>query len=288
MIEYTLMSGAGNVFAVVDLFRDSAPEDPAELARAICAAGAGVVPRPDGLLLARPPRSGGDCAMELYNADGSRPETCGNGLRCVAKLVHDRGHVRGERFTIEDDAGPHATEVEVADDRGVVRARIAMGTPRIVARAERIDALGAARTATLVDVGNPHCVLFVDDERTAPVATLGPALERDARFPRGTNVEFLALRREGAFLRVWERGVGETQACGSGACAAAAAAVAHGLARFPVALRVPGGVLEVDDDGAGGVVLTGPVEVLTTGRFPRDDAARARTETPGAAARRRG
>ena len=268
-MRYTLMSGAGNLFAVLDGFVDALPEDPAALARAICAgpAAGGLEPRPDGLLIVRPGRKGGACAMELYNADGSRPETCGNGLRCVAKLALDRGHVRGPRFVIEADAGPCETEVEL--ERGaVVRARISMGLPRIVERETRIELEGRASvSATLVDMGNPHCVLFVEDERSAPVAELGPLLERHARFPKGTNVEFLALRTEGAFLRVFERGVGETAACGSGACAAAVAARELGRARLPLALQLPGGLLEVSDAGAGRVALRGPVEELASGEF---------------------
>lgn len=293
-MNYTLMSGAGNLFAVIDGFRAQVPDRLDEIARVVCGPveQGGIVPRPDGLLIVRPPRTGGDCAMELYNADGSRPETCGNGLRCVAKLVADRGHVRKHRFVIETDAGPRPTDVELDVGR-VVRARVHMGVPRVIARDERIivprstAGPGLARSeprsprterrrsqdeldsglklhVTLVDVGNPHCVLFVDDERSAPVATLGPHLERHARFPKGTNVEFLALRAEGNFLRVWERGVGETQACGSGACAAAVAATIHERATWPVALHLPGGTLDIDSDGRGGVYLCGPVEELRT------------------------
>jgi diaminopimelate epimerase len=307
-MRITLMSGAGNSFAMVDGFRDELPRDPARLAARACAE---ISPKPDGLLLVRRPSRGGDCTMELYNADGSRPETCGNGLRCVAKLVRDRGHVKRDEFVIESDAGLSPTTVTL-EGAHVVRARIHMGTPRILARdielridggrdGGRIDAgsaggggvdasgVNASRVAgdpagpkaarpnhgasastetsvraTLVDVGNPHCVLFVDDERTAPVTTQGPKLEKHAHFPRGTNVEYLALRAGRIYLRVWERGVGETQACGSGACAAAVAAVERGIARFPVRLELPGGTLEVESDGAGGVFLTGPVEELST------------------------
>jgi len=300
-MRYTLMSGAGNLFAVFDRFDTGAIDQPAALARSICAPG-GVVPRPDGILLLLPPIAGGDCRMEIYNADGSRAETCGNGLRCIAKLAFDSGRVKNERFAIESDAGVCPAEVML--ERGAVAsARVHMGTPRIVVRDEeiRVDeqsspVVGETRQgasssrsmdaetrvahasrsvrATLVDMGNPHCVLFVDDERTAPVATLGPKLERHARFPRGTNVEFLALRSEGNFLRVWERGVGETQACGSGACAAAVAAVARGSARWPVHLNVPGGWLRVESDGRGGVSLIGPVEALRTGEWDPATAAR--------------
>jgi diaminopimelate epimerase len=269
-MRYSLMSGAGNLFAVLDGFAEALPADPAMLARSLCAGSAagGLEPRPDGLLLVRPARRGGDCAMELYNADGSRPETCGNGLRCVAKLALERGYVRGPRFVIEADAGPCETEVVLERGR-VVRARIAMGVPRVVELEARLDLAGRASVrATLVDMGNPHCVLFVEDERTAPVLELGALLERHARFPKGTNVEFLALRPEGAFLRVFERGVGETAACGSGACAAAVAARELGRARLPLALHLPGGRLEVSEAGGGAVALEGPVEELSSGVLP--------------------
>src|SRR4029079_13774254 len=144
------------------------------------------------------------------------------------------------------DAGPCATTVE-RPGGNVTRARVQMGAPKILARDVAI-ALDAQETVrgTLVDVDTPHCVLSVDDERTAPVTLHGPRIERHALFPRGTNVEFLAVRAGRLHLRVWERGVGETQACGSGACAAALAAVERGLARFPVRLELPGGTLEVD------------------------------------------
>ena len=266
-MHYTLMSGAGNAFAMIDGFRERAPENLGEVARALCASDSGLSPRPDGLILARPSHANAECAMEIYNADGSRPETCGNGLRCVAKLVADRGHVQADRFVIETDAGLRATQVMRANGR-VVQARVHMGTPRILSSEEEwLRALVDMRAATLVDVGNPHCVLVVEDERTAPVTTLGPRLERHARFPEGTNVEFVALRNAGIFLRVWERGVGETQACGSGACAAAVALVERGLALYPVRLQLPGGMLEVDGDGAGGVFLSGPVEEHGSGEW---------------------
>ncbi len=258
-MHVTVMSGAGNTFAVIDGFEGPLPRDLPGIARAVAR---DIVPKVDGLLVAARPVFGGDCAMVLYNTDGSRPETCGNGLRCVAKYVADRGLVRSDAFVIETDAGPCPTTIERAEGR-VVRARVHMGRPRIVARDVGIplDESTFVR-ATLVDVGNPHCVLFVDDERTAPVTTDGPRLEKHALFPRGTNVEFFAIRGGQAHLRVWERGVGETRACGSGACAAAVAAVERGVARFPVRVDLPGGALEIDSDGHGGVFLSGPVEEL--------------------------
>jgi diaminopimelate epimerase len=264
-IRYTLLSGTGNLFAVVDGFSDRLPDDPAALARALCAPAAegGLEPRLDGLLLVRPARGSADCAMEVYNADGSRPQTCGNGLRCVAKLVAERGHVRSDRFVIASDARACATSVERSGNR-VVRVRVHMGDVRVLASKESIDGQLVAR----VDVGNPHCVLVVADERTAPVASLGARLERHRAFPEGTNVEFLALRDGVLYLRVWERGVGETAACGSGACAAAVVAVERGLATWPVQLQLLGGALELESDGQGGVFLSGAVEELGTGEWP--------------------
>jgi diaminopimelate epimerase len=253
-----MLSGAGNRFAVLDVWDAAPPADPARLAQRLCAE---LEPRPDGLLLLQRGTRGGDCAMVLYNSDGSRPETCGNGLRCIAKLAFEAGYVGGERFTIEDDAGLHATQV-VVENGAVTRAKIHMGTPRILARDAALEVDGQEYRATLVDVGNPHCVLFVDDEQSAPVRTLGPRLERHARFERGTNVEFLAIHGGRGRLRVWERGVGETQACGSGACAAAWSAVAAGLCDFPLELALPGGTLVVDRAEDGGVTLLGPVEEL--------------------------
>jgi diaminopimelate epimerase len=265
-----ILSGAGNVFAVLDGIAGVGPSDPVALARAVCAPRAGGA-KLDGLLILSRGREGGDVRMDVVNADGSDSETCGNGLRCIAKLALESGHVRGERFVIEDGAGLHPVEARVQDGR-VVAARIGMGRPRILQRDEivpRDELQGSAAPhrahaaeevrGTRVDVGNPHFVLVVADERTAPVAQLGPALETNRRFARGTNVEFLA-RRDGRFhLRVWERGVGETQACGSGACAAALVAVDRGLARWPVDLELPGGRLRVDLAPDGSVTLEGPV-----------------------------
>src|SRR5690349_454260 len=133
-MRYSLMSGAGNLFVVVDAFTEAPPRDPASVARAVCST-EGVRPRPDGLILVRPSERGADCAMEIYNADGSRPETCGNGIRCAAKLAVERGHVRGEAFTMETDAGVRGVRVG-KEGRQVVRARAQMGRARILARDE--------------------------------------------------------------------------------------------------------------------------------------------------------
>ena len=253
------MSGAGNLFAMLDGFDEGEIHDPAGIAIELCAPEK--ARRPDGLVLLLPSTRGADCAMRIYNRDGSRPEACGNGLRCAAKLAVDRGRVRGDAFTVETDSG--IRRVRVLRERGLVTAaRVEMGRARILATDETIAAGSASVAATIVDVGNPHCVLFVEDERAAPVGELGPLLERHTRFPSGTNVEFLASRGGLWRLRVWERGVGETLACGSGACAAATVLHAKGLARLPVRLELPGGTLEVDLDASGTLELSGPVVEL--------------------------
>jgi diaminopimelate epimerase len=277
-MRYSLMSGAGNLFVVVDGFSENLPGEPSVVARAVCAPGAssGIEPRPDGLVLVRPSRRGAECAMEIYNADGSRPEACGNGLRCAAKLVAERGRVDDDAFAVETDAGIRRVRVAWDGDR-VVSARVAMGRARILAAEEEILVDGSAVRGAVVDVGNPHFVILLGDERGAQVAELGPAIASHGRFPAGTNVEFLAKRSaETLSLRVWERGVGETRACGSGACAAAAVAVSRDLARWPVRLDLPGGTLEVDSDREGELALSGPVEELRTGDWTEPRAVRRR------------
>jgi diaminopimelate epimerase len=258
-VRTSLFSGAGNLFVMVDGFDEGPISDPAGFARELCA-GEGAQ-RPDGLVLLVPSTRGADCAMQIYNRDGSRPEACGNGLRCAAKLAVERGRVDRDAFTIQTDSGVRRVRV-IREGGRVAAARVEMGRARIVERETRIRVGREDLSVALVDVGNPHCILLVDDEREAPVETLGPALERHERFPAGTNVEFLARRSGSLHLRVWERGVGETLACGSGACAAATVACDRGLARFPVRLELRGGMLAVDADPSGTLELSGPVREL--------------------------
>ena len=208
--------------------------------------------------------------MDYRNADGSLAEMCGNGLRCVALLLHEVDEATGSSFEVETRSGTH--RVELASDG---RVSVDMGEPNFTKAAipmrgpawetylrEPLDlGGGVVVTASAVSMGNPHLVLFVDDDPDRfHVAHIGAVLERDDRFPEGTNVEFAKVGEDEIAARVWERGSGETLACGSGACAIAVAANEAGLAGPRSFVRFPGGVLEVERTDAGSVQLTGPAD----------------------------
>ena len=206
--------------------------------------------------------------MDYRNADGSLAEMCGNGLRCVALLLRDVDGEAGSSFEVETRSGPR--RVELASDG---RISVEMGEPNFTKAAipmrgpawetylrEPLDLGGGiVVTASAVSMGNPHLVLFVDDDpERFHVAHIGEVLERDDRFPEGTNVEFAKVDEDEIVARVWERGSGETMACGSGACAIAVTATEARLAGPRSFVRFPGGVLEVERLETGSVLLTGP------------------------------
>jgi diaminopimelate epimerase len=251
-LDLVYLSATGNRFAVADAIGGAAPADPVALARSIGQQG-----DVDGLLLLLPPKAGGDCGMVLYNTDGSRPEACGNGLRCIARLAVANGHVSGDGLVVETDAGPRRLQI-LRRAGEVVAVRAEMGVPVIESERTTLEVSGGSVEVGLVSMGNPHCVLFVDDIDSAPLETLGAELERHPRFPERTNVEF--VQQDGARLRVriFERGVGETDSCGTGVSAAAVIAIRRGLMRSPVAIETRGGRLRITWDGAGTLELEGP------------------------------
>ncbi len=253
MRDLLRIAAAGNRFALIDGFRDGPPADPDQLARRLAARYA-----VDGLLLLLPPRASGDVRMVLYNADGSRPEACGNGLRAIAKIAVDRGYATGAQLIVESDAGPRAVEALYSGER-VVAARAELGTPRIDALEQTLSVKSEVIRVSVVELGNPHCVVFVEDIERARMDMLGPLLESHPRFPNRTNVEFAQALRSGLRVRIWERGVGETLSCGTGAAAAAITAIALGRSRSPVAVETRGGELVVSWN-AGAAVLEGPVD----------------------------
>jgi len=212
--------------------------------------------------------------MDYRNADGSIAEMCGNGLRCVALLLRDLGVEEATAFEVDTRAGVRSVDL-LADGR----VRVDMGAPGFTKAAipmrgpawetfvdQPIDVGGAVVPGTALSMGNPHLVLFLDEEPEWPqVAHVGPVLEGDGRFPEGTNVEFAYVDDGEIVARVWERGSGETLACGSGACAIGVAAHEMGLAERATRVRYPGGVLDVDRDDDGNVSLTGPVARVLEG-----------------------
>jgi diaminopimelate epimerase len=220
----------------------------------------------DGLIRILAGNGGAGCSMELTNADGGLAETSGNGLRCLAYVAAQLGLARGDDLVVDTAAGRRAIRL-IRGNGEVTAAEVDMGTVSFVPAEIPLDAetpfdlealAGDVRyRGDAAGTGNPHFVVLVDDPDTVPLALHGPILETDSRFPRRTNVEMVAVRNGGLQMRVWERGVGETQSCGSGACAAAAVAHRRGLVPSRSTVRVPGGELQVEV--ASTVLLGGPV-----------------------------
>jgi diaminopimelate epimerase len=268
-MRFTKMHGLGNDFIVVD-DRAEAPIDWAALARRVCERHTGI--GADGILVVQPSRVA-DLRMRLFNADGSEAEMCGNGIRCTALLAAASGW-GGERIAWETGAGRVVTELRgdrVTVDMGPPRFRAA-DVPVIADTEEVVDApmrVGDRDLRiTCVGMGNPHCVVVVDDVDAAPVAELGPMLERHPRFPERTNVEFVqVMSSTGVRQRTWERGVGETNACGTGACASAVALRRLGRVGGSVEVALRGGDLHIDWEPGGVVWMTGPAVAVFSGEL---------------------
>ena len=277
-MRFTKLQGCGNDYIYVNCFAEPVPRDPAALARAISDRHFGI--GADGLILICPSGKA-DARMRMYNADGSESEMCGNGLRCVAKYVHDYGIARKSRLTIETGRGNLAVDLEIEGGKAR-RVRVNMGAP-IVQSSDIPTTLpgdppvnvpltidGTTLNFTCVSMGNPHAVTFVDEITDRLVHGIGPKVETHPAFPRRTNVEFVRVNRpDDATMRVWERGSGETLACGTGACAAAVAGVlARHLARR-VTMHLLGGDLELHwSDADNSVYMTGPAVEVFSGDYP--------------------
>jgi diaminopimelate epimerase len=275
-LPFAKYEGIGNDFVIVDT-RTADLALAAELAVAICDRHRGV--GADGVLLVD--SEPGSLRMRVINADGSRPEMCGNGIRCVALYLVQSGAVRDAELEIATDAGPHRCRVTTQPGQrgGLVEVtmRAASLRPAEVpvreAQAPVLDQpfeVGSARVRlSCVSMGNPHGVTF--DDVGAARSSLGPALEKHARFPHGANIGFARMLTDDQIeLAVWERGVGFTEACGTGACAAAVAAVETGRAarNRPIEVRLPGGTLVIRVPEAGeGVQMTGPARKIFSGLF---------------------
>ncbi|MGZ5352102.1 MAG: diaminopimelate epimerase [Actinomycetota bacterium] len=262
--------GTGNDFVMIEDLDDERPLT-ALLVAALCDRHLGV--GADGVIrVTRGAAPGTDFFMDYRNADGSLAEMCGNGIRCLGALVHERGLTSASELDVGTRDGTKRLSLDV--DGGVVRSvTVGMGAPRFERGAipmlgpvdepfltEPFEVDGRAFKATAVAMGNPHLVLFVErDPAEVDVRSIGPRIEHDARFPAKTNVEFVAVEDGAIRARVWERGSGETMACGTGACAALVASHEAGLVPARAEVRFPGGTLVVERTDAE-VLLTGPAE----------------------------
>jgi diaminopimelate epimerase len=277
-MRFTKMHGIGNDYVYVSTFDQKAPVDPARLAVAVSDRHTGV--GGDGLILIGPSERA-DARMRMFNADGSESEMCGNGVRCVAKYIHDHGIARKDRVTVETGRGVLTLDLEVEGGKAR-RVRVDMGAP--ILRAADIPTTlpgdppinvpltveGRTLAVTAVSMGNPHAVAYVEDVAGFPVEALGPVLEHHPAFPRRVNAHFVEVLGPGEVrMRTWERGSGITLACGTGACAVCVAGVLTGRTGRTLLAHLPGGDLELEWDGEGrSVFMTGPAAEVFSGDWP--------------------
>jgi len=274
-MKFVKMQGAGNDYIYIDCTEDMI-DNPNEVARRMSDRHFGV--GGDGLILVCPSEIA-DFKMRMFNPDGSEAQMCGNGIRCFAKFVYDRGRTRKDTLRIETLAGIMRLDLTVERGR-VKKVRVNMGRPRLQRNEipmkgpegrvinEPLEVGGETVYITALSMGNPHVVIFVDDVESAPVATLGPKIENHAAFPQRTNVNFIEIvsRRE-ARQRTWERGTGETLACGTGASASLVAGCLNEKLDAEAVIGVLGGRLELvwgDDDN---VYMTGPAVTVFEGEW---------------------
>jgi diaminopimelate epimerase len=282
-MRFTKMQGAGNDYVYVDCFAQPAPENIADLARRIADRRFGV--GGDGLILICPSERA-DAEMRMYNADGSYGEMCGNGIRCVAKYLYDHDICRQNKMQIESAGRVLSFELHISNG-SVDRVRVDMGEP--ILRPELIPTTlrsskgpeepamdvpitvgGREFRVSCVSLGNPHCVTFVDEPSDTWVLEIGPQLEVDPHFPKRVNCEFAKVISSTELLqRTWERGSGETLACGSGACAVCVSGVLTGRAGRDVRIHLTGGDLEIEwNENDNHVYMTGPAVEVFTGEWP--------------------
>lgn len=276
--RFSKMHGAGNDFVVLDL-RDGSPPPTTEQCRALADRHVGV--GCDQILTVEPPHSAAaTAAYRIWNADGSASQQCGNGARCVAAWLAREAQRNGAplppQFTLDSPTGAHAVDV-----LGALQFRVAMGVPQFGSSAESaadgtqvqgpdvLDIDGVALALTAVSLGNPHAVIAVENVDLAPVASVGAAVQRHAAFPESANVGFVQLvARDHVRLRVYERGVGETLACGSGACAASAVLMGRDLIDREVTVSLPGGDLQIAwPDDASEITMAGPAAFVFEGEW---------------------
>ena len=278
-MKFTKMQGCGNDYVYVNGFEEKIPQEKKpEIVRRLSDRHFGI--GGDGVIFINPAEEA-DFEMEMYNADGSRSEMCGNGIRCVAKFVYDKGLTDQDHIAIVSAGKVKYLELTVegktGTDRGMVtKVRVNMGSPILLPEEIQVQADGEQAVdepilvqgqeyrMTCVSMGNPHAVVFMKDVTQLDIDKVGPYFENHERFPRRTNTEFVeVLDRKHVFMRVWERGTGETLACGTGCCATAVACVLNGLTENAITVKVLGGELQIKWDREQNVVfMTGPAEIV--------------------------
>ena len=277
-MKFIKMQGTGNDYVYVDLFREQVG-DPVRLAQEISHRRFGV--GGDGLILIKP-RADADAEMEMYNADGSMGEMCGNGLRCVAKYVHDNYFRGKDDFKLMTGAGWRPARIVGRDRAGnAEQVRIDMGEPTFAGLLipttfdspevldRKIEVGKESFKFSSVSMGNPHCVIYVENAASFPVERIGPMVETHPFFPRKVNVEFVqVLAKDEVVQRTWERGSGETWACGTGASAVAAVGFKLGRTGPRLKVHLTGGDLLLEYAGRGNVLMTGPAVEVFSGEWP--------------------
>lgn len=266
LLKFTKMHGAGNDFVFINAV-DSSPVLSESLARRLCDRRLGV--GADQLLVMGRSKKA-DFRMDIFNADGGRVEMCGNGIRCLAKYVFDNKLSTKDVFDIETPFGiirPQIMADHPANDESTLWIKVDMGEAVLEGKKNIMLKGSAGFYATCVSMGNPHAVIFVDDVDNFPVREYGPVIEKDPLFPKRTNVEFVEVRDKSRIkMRVWERGTGETLACGTGACSATVASVLEGKTGRLVKVGLAGGILEIFwDEKDNHVFMTGPAVTVFKG-----------------------
>lgn len=276
-MRFTKMHGLGNDYVYVNCFKEVV-EDPTEVSRKVSDRHFGI--GSDGLILIKPSDKA-DFRMDMYNADGSQAEMCGNGIRCVGKYVYDYGLTDKDHVSVETLAGIKYLDFQIENGK-VAMVTVDMGAPELTAEKvpvvsdqeqvikEDILVDGKEWKMTCVSMGNPHCVVFIEKPvKDFPLEEIGPKFENHERFPKRVNTEFIeVLDRKTANMRVWERGSGETMACGTGACASGVAAVLCGYMEDEITLHLLGGDLKIKwDREQNKVFMTGPATVVFDGEI---------------------
>lgn len=280
IIDFVKMQGLGNDFILIDCLSKPLGDSSflSYLAKKLCNRNFGI--GADGLILILP-SSKADLRMRIFNYDGSEAQMCGNGIRCFAKYAYENKLVSKNKFTVETLAGIITPELTITNNK-ILGVKVNMGTPKLRRREIPMNGKDTSTVVnetlkinpeqtfkiTCVSMGNPHCITFVNDVQSIPVDEIGPKIENHPLFPEKTNVEFIqVLNKQEINFRVWERGVGETMACGTGACAALVAAVLNKKTDREATIHLPGGDLDIQWADNGHVYMTGPAELVFRGEM---------------------